>query len=312
MELKLSKVGFRTIRKLLSRNYHCAKIFYNLSFHFSKPRGKELLLICQMGKVGSTTVLKSLKTFGLDMPIYQVHFLSQEIIDRLEKIYINNFSDHSSSSATDLLWKSQCLRKQVKKGLKGQKWKIVSLVRDPIARNISAFFQGANMIITESDHQVILKSKIYDYEMNFTTEGIEKLTKIFLHKFDNETPLVFFDREFKGVLGIDVFSSKFPKSKGYKIYEGEHIDVLLMRLEDLDKIASEAFKDFLGIEGFTLVKSNISKEKDYADIYRKVLDSLRLPSSYIEEMYTSKYSQHFYSEEEISTFKAKWEAQSIA
>ena len=283
-----------------------SKYFYNFRFNFTKPRGKEQLIIYQMGKVGSSTVLKSLETFGLEMPIYHVHFMSQEILDKHEKIYKNNFSGNMYWTITQL-WQNQCLRKQLLKGLKGQKWKIASLVRDPIARNISAFFQPPNMIILESNHQVIIKSKIYDYEMNLTTEGIEKLTDIFIRKFDNEAPMGFFDREFKGVLGIDVYSTEFPKSKGYRIYEGEHIDVLVMRLEDLDKIASEAFKDFLGIEGLSMVKSNIGNKKSYADIYREVLDSIRLPDSYIEEMYASKYAQYFYSEEEICTFKKKWE-----
>jgi hypothetical protein len=135
---------------------------------------------------------------------------------------------------------------------------------------------------------------------------VELPIRLFLEKFDHDTPLVFFDREFKGVLGIDVFSSDFPKPKGYKIYEQELADVLLIRLENLDQCASKAFQEFLNVDGFTVIRKNIASEKAYYPIYRKFLESVLLPDSYIDEMYASKYARHFYSEQEIDAFRAKW------
>jgi hypothetical protein len=81
---------------------------------------------------------------------------------------------------------------------------------------------------------------------------------------------------------------------------------LLLRLENLSKCAQDAFKEFLNIEQFTLIEANISREKAYYAAYEEFLDSVVLPAWYIEETYTLKYVQHFYSEEEINAFKAKW------
>lgn len=108
------------------------------------------------------------------------------------------------------------------------------------------------------------------------------------------------------MLDIDVFSSEFPKSKGYEIYETKHADLLLLKLENLNNCASDAFKTFLDIDGFTLAKSNIGDNKAYRNIYRRFLESIVLPDSYIDKMYTSKYVRHFYSEKEIEAFKARW------
>jgi hypothetical protein len=108
-----------------------------------------------------------------------------------------------------------------------------------------------------------------------------------------------------------VFSSDFPKSKGYKIYEGDKVDILLIRLENLNQCAREAFKDFLNIDNFTLINTNIGSEKDYAPIYKKFRDAIALPDSYIDEMYNSKYARHFYTEAEINKFRARWRVAEI-
>ena len=62
----------------------------------------------------------------------------------------------------------------------------------------------------------------------------------------------------------------------------------------------------MNIDEFTLVKSNIGDDKAYHGLYRGFLEFIVLPDSYIDKMYTSKYVRHFYSEEEIEAFKARW------
>ena len=299
----LGAVG-RLISRLAYKNYYSAKAYYHFHLHLSKLGKKDPLLVYQMGKVGSTTILMSLKALALDTPIYHVHFLTQYIIDRVEKGERKKFS-YKDVGRCIHLWTSQYIRKQIDMGLKGKKWKIVTVTRDPIGRNISAFFQSLKFELSDSGHQYKIKSD-YGFEITMNLEDIENLIDFFFEKFDHDAPIVFFDREFKGVFGIDVFSSEFPKVKGYKIYEEEHADVLLIKLENLNECAHDAFKEFLNIDGFNLIRANIASEKAYYPIYRKFLDSIVIPDSYIDQMYTSKYAQHFYSEKEINKFKAKW------
>lgn len=140
-----------------------------------------------------------------------------------------------------------------------------------------------------------------------TLEDIDVLTKHFFEKYtDHDFPLKYFDIEFKGVLGMDIFASEFPKSKGYKIYEGEQFDVLLIKLEALNNCGRDAFKDFLNIDEFKLSNTNVGNEKKYSVLYKAFKDSVVLPESYINKMYLSKYMKHFYSEEEIMRFENRW------
>lgn len=110
----------------------------------------------------------------------------------------------------------------------------------------------------------------------------------------------------KPVFKIDVFPSEFPKLQGYKIFHSEFADLLLLRLENLNECASAAFKDFLNIDNFKLTSANVSQTKAYYPAYKKFLETVVLPSSYIEKMYASKYVNHFYTRDEINNFIRKW------
>ncbi|MFX0092698.1 MAG: putative capsular polysaccharide synthesis family protein [Candidatus Hodarchaeota archaeon] len=181
------------------------------------------------------------------------------------------------------------LRKKLEKGINPKKWKIITAVREPVARNISAFFQ--NQVQYKHMGKMTLKN----------------LLDLFLAENWNYNVLNWFDRELKQVFGIDVYSEPFPTTKGYKIYKvKDQPDLLLLRLENLDNCAQAAFQEFLNIEQFTLAPENIARNKFYYPIYRKFTTSKILPRAYIEKMYTSRLAKHFYTEDELNTFRKKW------
>ncbi|MCB0173723.1 MAG: hypothetical protein KDJ97_24600 [Anaerolineae bacterium] len=77
-----------------------------------------------------------------------------------------------------------------------------------------------------------------------------ELTTSFLNEFEfQEAPLRWLNSQLKSVVDVDVFATDFPKSKGFKV---NHADILLLRLERLNECAQEAFKEFIGIDQFTL------------------------------------------------------------
>ena len=104
----------------------------------------------------------------------------------------------------------------------------------------------------------------------------------------------------------DVFAQPFPTSKGYHIYSGANADLLLLRLEDLDRCAGVAFKEFLNIDGFSIESANVSADKEYGSEYSEFTRKLTLPASYIDHMYQSRFMRHFYSADERERFRLKW------
>ena len=288
----------RTLLRLSTKNYHFARAYGRLNSYWLNSDKQSALIIFQMGKVGSTSVYSSLKSLHLNMPVYHVHFLTYEGIHWASQVYRQGFS--RTGLIGRHIFDSLHLRQQLDKGLpENGQWKIVSLVRDPIARNISAFFQTLNLEFPE-----------FDYEKKIGSVKSETLVKelipLFWEKFNHDFPLTWFDTEMKSVFNVDVFASDFPEASGYKIYTQGKADLLLFKLETLEKCAPRAFNCFLGIKNFELLKANEAQEKKYYNVYRQFLDNITFPASYIDRMYKSKYVRHFYSEAEIETFRDKW------
>lgn len=302
------------IRRMASLNYYTAKALfvYGLARHarrFKKPP----LLIYQMGKVGSQAVYAALKNSKLDRPVYHTHGLSDEYVGLREKHLRKYFGTSKERYVSKIPWEGQYLRECLSKDFNGEKIKIVALVREPVSRKIASFFQQLSKVEYRDEgrtFKIVSYKNEDEFELTATISDMEPLTNLFLdlHKknlsFDQAR--TFFDREFKGVLGIDIFASEFPKSKGWKIYNEKLADVLLIRMENLNECVAEAFKEFLDIDGIVLPRTNIGREKDYAPIYEAFKKTAILPDAFLDEMYSTKYARHFYTEEEIHLFKKKW------
>ena len=187
------------------------------------------------------------------------------------------------------------------------RWKIITLTRDPVARNMSAFFDNLEVHVQSSNDVFEIKSDIWGIEpTTLKLDDIHKLIAIFFDRFYHFDPMEFFEREIKGVLGADVYRTEFPTSSGFKIYKDKIGDILVLRLEDLDRCAEKAFEAFIGIKNLKLLKQNVSGEKNYAALYRKFKETIVFPKSYIDALYDSKYMRHFYSHGEIEEFRSRW------
>ena len=259
-----------------------------------------------MGKVGSSTIEQSFRAIRLDqeMTIYWTHFLSPEGVKFLEKLEINGYGDWNRfpPNIKSLISRSWVLSNQLRKGrFNGKKCKVVTLVRDPIATNISGYFQNHGWWPQE------IKDNCMDYSSNY----IDELIKNFLDNYPHEVPVTWFDSEIKPVFGIDVYSIEFTKEKGFCIINDQFADVLVIQLEKLDDCAHEAFRKFLDINDFEVIKDNLAREKWYQPIYQEFTEKIILPASYIDRMYASQYANHFYTQDEINSFRARWEKAAI-
>lgn len=305
----MKKLIGNTLRKTARMSYNTAKTYHDFLL------GRRIqgavhppLLIYQMGKVGSKTVTESLKALNLDMPIFHIHFLTDDLMDFYEEKRLKFFRTQREGELSRI-WMYRYLRKQIQRESDPRRWKVVSLVREPIARNVSSFFETLHVELGQVDGLYNITADIrspYSFDITVNIEDISELIRMFIENFNHETPLVFFDEQIKSVLGIDVFSYEFPKSKGYMVYNEKQVDLLLIRLESLTDCAEEAFRVFLNINGFILENTNVGSEKIYAPLYKKFKSIINLPDTYINDMYSSKFMGHLYSSEEIKEFKAKW------
>jgi hypothetical protein len=303
----------RFLGRLTSGNYHLVKLRSYL--HYLWSLRKKPLLVYQMGKVGSSTIVNSLKaqeSIYSVYSIYHIHWLMSDHLREEDRRYIDARTQYRGTSLNKnrfyptYVWMGQWLSGRIDETKDTPKWEIITLVRDPIAKDLSSFFQNLETLLQ------------YDYRYNLQIKSTEDiicdLNKLFQEHYveDDPTrrvasdPLTWFDLELKPVFGVDVFATEFPREKGFKIYESPRTKVLLLRLEDIDRCAGDAFREFMGIENLSLLKSNLGVKKLYSDLYKTFVKAINLPQHYLDRVYQSKYSRHFYSEQEIEAFRAKW------
>lgn len=295
----------QSIRKLLryfaEKNYFTSKALWKrgqrqlIHAYSGQP-----IITYQMGKVGSSTVRASLATLDSDRPVYHVHFLNPERVREIERQRRKYFRTEKFTLLRRP-WLYEFLYEQIR--TENRHWKIVTLIREPIARNMSTFFENLEVTEKPNSTKYAVKSDYYGFDIEVDVKQVDPLIELFFDRLVHERPLNYFNDEIKYVLGIDVFECAFPRDKGYMVYRGNNVDLLLVRLEDLDRCASTAFKEFLSIDDFSLAQANIASKKIYAPLYKEFKRKIHFSETYVNRMYESRYTRHFYSDEEIDDFR---------
>lgn len=269
---------------LFGKNYYKILIYLKLWFSGNQPP----IIVWQMGKVGSRTIVDTLKLNGYRGAIFHKHVLSDELIFsgegyKLAKKQGNKYYLHS-----------QALREMILKKNTRWNWKIISLTREPIGRNISAFFQNLDVYIP-------------DYNSRSEKYNTQEVAKIFFHDFPHHEVNEWFDDEIKNLLSLDIYEKPFDPEIGYQTYSNNRFNLLVIKMEKISSVAEKAISEFLNMDNINLVNSNISKDKAYSSTYKDLKNSIIIPQDYLDEMYESKYTSYFYSNIEINEFRLKWE-----
>ncbi len=256
----------------------------------------EPILVYQMGKVGSTSVYKSLVALDLDVPVDQTVSLNR--LDIREQWLLQ--ANPIDTVALETLARDRRIRRHIEER-PNQKWNIICLVRAPLPRGISAFF-----------HNMGATFPGYHERRAQNDLTARELVEYFVNHYFDNIPNEWFDRELRALFGIDVFATEFPKSRGYSFYENERCRVLLMRLEDLERCAAPALYEFLKIPNFELLKANTGEQKEYGELYREFLAILRVTPEWLTPWHESRYAKHFYTPEELEKSAQRWTSFSLA
>jgi len=294
----------RPVRQCFYLDYQIAKTYEGWLYRLSSTASEDLLLVYQMGKVGSTTLVRSLQAAVPGAHVYHVHALTPTAITRHHRLYQQNFLRGRTIPRHHL--ESVYLRRLLDTAEATNKyWKVVTLVRDPVARNVSSFFQtldlyfGVGDKLRSSEPRELVPELQELFRQSYETQRFE---------FRHDTPLTWLESELEAVFAVDVYRCEFPTHKGYQIFGQGNIQVLLLRLENLNSCAQEAFQEFLGLGDFTLVRGNVGVVKDYRQLYRDFKQSAAIPKWYLRKMYTSRYARHFYTQDEIDRLMLQWSA----
>ncbi len=247
----------------------------------SKP---EKVLIYQMGKVASSSVRATLTRLD-NLEIIYTH--------RLSYAYAKQLNLRKKSLGWQLVSLEPSTIKDLHASVSTEsRLKIITLIREPIGRNISAFFQVLDAIT--------------GIKNAYSKLTIVELMGIFLKQYPHEIPLIWFDQELKAALGIDVYNTPFPKNKGVMIIKEGRYEVLVMRHDLNDGLKQQSMETFLGVKPIAMRRDNISTDKPYNAVYGIFKESIKLSDQYITQLLESDYARHFYSKKERVLIRKKW------
>ena len=243
-----------------------------------RPAGRPVPVVYTMGKVGSTAIAAALHRAGLDC--YHIHSLTP-------KQLVTQASQYLTRGKLPPLHVSAAMA--FRRGLWTQPGRClyISAVRDPLSRNLSAYFE--NVKAQEGEP--------------WNEKGAARHFADFVANYPPGLPLSWFDREFKAQLGIDIYKHDFDRERRWSYYP-EHRTVLF-RIDCPDTVKSRVLSDLLGCE-ITIERENDSAGKDYVELYRQVQDLARFTGGFSADAYASRFCRHFWSKDELAAMAARW------
>ncbi len=242
---------------------------------------KQIFLVYSMGKVGTTSVYSFIKRNHPDTPLHHVHFLSDNWVKK--KLPSLNPEFHGNIAVAEEVYSS--LEKH-----KNRRVKIITMVREPLVREISDIFQNWKGLLN----------------VNAIGDTSAKELSVYLDNHEHEYVLNWFDTEFKEYLGFDIYAHPFDKQKGYSIYKTKNADILCVSTEKLSSCIETAMKEFAGMDIKASKASNTSENKEGKELYNELIKNYKAPKEKLDLLYNSKYVRHFYDEKEIKGFIEKW------
>ncbi len=244
------------------------------------------VLIHTYGKVGSTalhTAISRLSGFGS----FQTHFISEEGVRNARRIHLEQGRDPIHLKVGEAL--SEALKRHPEKQVK-----VVTLVREPVARAVSDLFENPTLLVPGEDIRTLPLERLVEIAAAQVLDSLDY----------TET---WFDRELSGVLGFDFFGRPFDQESGFSIYRLGRFELIAGKLEQLSRRGGRAFGEFLGRDReLEIPKSRARSATGEASLYEQVRGRLRLPGDVLDRVYASRVCRHFYHPEELATFRKQW------
>jgi hypothetical protein len=284
------------LKRGIRRSRALTELGQTLQFEFGHPPDGPVILVHQMARVGSVAVLHALLERFPRANVYHTHYLNPDTIHDYHERFkeLHRRTGHASLDREFIAARALANRLR---GPVRTPWRVISMVRDPVARTVSAFFRHFRL-----NHPELGPG----YEAD--PANVDRLIELFLADDEHERQfaLGWFDREIRDVFGIDVFGSEFPVDAGHAVHSDAKCSLLLVRTEDLARIGGGAIASFLGLPELRIERENASAHEPYAEAWSHFIDRIRIPDPYLDVMYGSRLARHFYTASEIEAVRARW------
>ncbi|MEX0290290.1 MAG: putative capsular polysaccharide synthesis family protein [Flavobacteriaceae bacterium] len=248
-------------------------VLFSESYMLTSPGSETPILVFTMAKAASTSVYRSLKHHGRKQ-VFHIHSLDESEISAGVAKCLKNGIYPGRRSPVGLI-----NRKIVSKR---RPFKIISLYRNPIDRNISAFFDA---------FELFLGVPAQNYP-----GSLEELEKAFHDNISHTYAIDWYGKQFFEGTAINVYELPFNSDEEFTVFKKGHIEVLLMHSEIPNPKKEALIGDFCDIKDFNIIDANITAESNGGKLYKDFRNHIRYTEGYLNSLLDSPYMNHFFSE----------------
>lgn len=258
--------AFRNFRILYSELLGI-KAIYNVAY-------RNAILVFQPAKVGSSTICASLDVYQINNE--HIHYL---------------MSERDESGIKD---KSFELQEAINLLTAVDKIKIITLVREPISRDIAEYFQ------------LFYDFTLLDEQTSDTCQGVLNFLNRHLACGTMGYEFEWFNKEIKEIFGVDIYNYYFDRDAGYGIIKENAVEILVLKMEKLNE-CQEAIGQFVGVRDFKLITTNVGEDKRYGFTYKDLKQKIKIPQQIIKHYYQNNPGMDFfYTSSEKALFLERW------
>jgi len=245
----------------------------NETLNISKGQHNKIIFIYSAPKVGSTSIVSSLRIFGLEKFVI-IHIHDEDmlrVLGHIDGITIN-----------ELILFNKYLGKEVY---------VIDIYRSPIERKISVFFE-----------------KIGSYHFNNTDQNINNynVNKV-INRFNNIFSHIGNGDHFMDRYNITI-PDKFDFKNNFLLVEENGIKYIKLRLKDSNKWG-QILTNILHIN-IGIIKDYETTKKPIKNIYNVFKNNYKIPKNFLDELMNCKYLNYYYSEEEKQQYYNDWNRKS--
>ena len=241
----------------------------NEVLNIHKHNHNNLIFVYCAPKVGSTSIVSSLRLFGIQK-VDIIHIHDEEMLKVLTNI--------KDITINEIILFNKYLGKNVY---------VINIYRSPIERKISAYFE-----------------KIGSYHFNNTDQLVNKynINKV-IDRFNNIFPWIGIGDHF-----IDKYNIKIPDRfnyvNKYLMLNENGINYITLRLKDSTHWG-EILTNIFGFK-IHIIKDYATSNKPIKDLYNSFKNNYRIPINLLNEQINDKYLKYYYSDNEIKEYKNEW------
>lgn len=253
-------------------------------------RPRNPVFIHQIGKVGSTAIWRAIRDAGHDDHVFQTHVLRD-----FDRVALSHARTHAHPDETlAQLNHARLARGYLDRADSSTVINVITAVRDPIARDVSAFFQTA-----------IERDSEFEDKAAAGLVSVKAMRDEFFDRSHHATLSEWFEDQFRPVFHFDVADLGFDPLQGSRVFRKDNLRILALKYENYRTELQPVLRSFLSNRRIVVERHNESGSKPYGDLLRRFL-SVPFPRGYVDTMLGGRVVQAFYSPVELHLMRVRY------